>query len=162
MQGEENFHICWNLCSLFSLQPNNPGQSPQGNETEGSHGNATSQSQGGNNAPSGQTFSSQPFQTLPQFLQTPLAAGASPFPSLNTVLLNIFWHTWILHDLDCDIYMTVYHLLSLFSPFQMLWTLSLSLWTAWSGHYHKMEVNQNLLVLSCRNLWHLLTAICFM
>ncbi|KAL6216316.1 hypothetical protein ACLB2K_009539 [Fragaria x ananassa] len=70
--------------NIQSTTPNNPGQSPQGNETEGSHGNATSQSQGGNNAPSGQTFSSQPFQTLPQFLQTPLAAGASPFPSLNT------------------------------------------------------------------------------
>ncbi|XP_050366932.1 ubiquitin-like domain-containing protein CIP73 isoform X4 [Argentina anserina] len=70
--------------NIQTTMPNNPGQSPQGNETGGSHGNATSQGQGGNNAESGQTFSSQPFQTLPQFLQTPFAAGASPFPSLNT------------------------------------------------------------------------------
>ena len=78
---------------LFSPQSNNPGQSPQGNETEGLHGNATSQNRGGNNAQSGQAFPSQPFQTLPQFLQTPFAAGASPFPSLITVLFNVFWHT---------------------------------------------------------------------
>ncbi|KAM5565255.1 ubiquitin-like domain-containing protein CIP73 [Rosa sericea] len=70
--------------NMQSTMPNNPGQSPQGNETEGLHGNANSQTRGGNNAQSGLTFSSQPSQTLPQFLQTPLAAGASPFPSLNT------------------------------------------------------------------------------
>lgn len=75
-----------NLCSFFPSQ-SNTGQSPQGNETEGLHGNATSQTRGGINAESGQTFPSQPFQTLPQFVQTPFAAGASPFPSLNTVLL---------------------------------------------------------------------------
>lgn len=77
-----------NLCSFFfPSQSNTPGQSPQGNETEGLLGNATSQTRGGINAESGQTFPSQPFQTLPQFVQTPFAAGASPFPSLNTVLL---------------------------------------------------------------------------
>ncbi|KAK9946845.1 hypothetical protein M0R45_012288 [Rubus argutus] len=70
--------------NMQSTMSNTPGQSPQGMKQKGCHGNATSQTRGGINAESGQTFPSQPFQTLPQFVQTPLAAGASPFPSLNT------------------------------------------------------------------------------
>ncbi|XP_015884148.1 ubiquitin-like domain-containing protein CIP73 isoform X3 [Ziziphus jujuba] len=77
-----------NLSNVTGINPStttssNPGQFPQGNETEGMHGNAGGQSQAGNQASSGQVFSSQQFQTLHQAGQVPLAASAIPIPSLN-------------------------------------------------------------------------------
>ncbi|KAJ7957943.1 Large proline-rich protein BAG6 [Quillaja saponaria] len=59
--------------------PNLPGQAPQGNEAEAMH--VGSQNQAGNQAR--QAFPSQPFQSLPQVVQIPLAAGAIPVPSLH-------------------------------------------------------------------------------
>ncbi|XP_059459775.1 ubiquitin-like domain-containing protein CIP73 isoform X2 [Corylus avellana] len=56
---------------------------PQGNETEGTHGNVGGQPQVGNQAQSGQAFPSQPFQSLPQVVQIPMAAAAVPVPSLQ-------------------------------------------------------------------------------
>lgn len=56
---------------------------PQGNETEGTHGNVGGQPQVGNQAQSGQAFPSQPFQSLPQVVQIPMAAAAVPVPSLH-------------------------------------------------------------------------------
>ncbi|KAE8057334.1 hypothetical protein FH972_014035 [Carpinus fangiana] len=56
---------------------------PQGNETEGTHGNIGGQPQVGNQAQSGQAFPSQPFQSLPQVVQIPMAAAAVPVPSLH-------------------------------------------------------------------------------
>jgi hypothetical protein len=62
------------------------GQAPQGNETEGTHGNIGGQPQVGNQAQSGQAFPSQPFQSLPQVVQIPMAAAAVPVPSLHVVV----------------------------------------------------------------------------
>ncbi|KAF3957075.1 hypothetical protein CMV_017871 [Castanea mollissima] len=66
-----------------STLPNAPSQPPQGNETEGMRGNVGGQAQTGSQAQSGQAFSSQPFQSLPQVVQIPLAAAAVPVPSLH-------------------------------------------------------------------------------
>ncbi|GMY28139.1 large proline-rich protein bag6-B-like isoform X1 [Fagus crenata] len=66
-----------------ATSPNAPGQPPQGNETERMRGNIAGQTQTGNQAQSGQAFSSQPFQSLPQVVQIPLAAAAVPVPSLH-------------------------------------------------------------------------------
>lgn len=66
-----------------STTPNAPGQPTQGNETEGMRGNVGGQTQTGNQAQSGQAFPSQPFQSLPQVVQIPLAAAAVPVPSLH-------------------------------------------------------------------------------
>lgn len=74
---------------IMLLQSSNPGQFPQGNET-GVHGNVGGQSQAGNQAQSGQGFPSQPFQSLPQVVQIPLATAAIPIPSLNSVLLLVY------------------------------------------------------------------------
>ncbi|OIW07931.1 hypothetical protein TanjilG_20032 [Lupinus angustifolius] len=54
---------------------------PPGNETEGIH--AGNQNLAGNQAQLGQTFRGQTFQSLPQIVQTPVPAGATPIPSLN-------------------------------------------------------------------------------
>ncbi|KAF3446864.1 hypothetical protein FNV43_RR12044 [Rhamnella rubrinervis] len=62
----------------------NPGQFPQGNESEAVRGNVTGLSQAGNQAHSGQEGPSQPFQSLPQVVQIPLATAAIPIPSLNS------------------------------------------------------------------------------
>lgn len=75
---------------IMLLQSSNPGQFPQGNETEGVRGNVGGQSQAGNQAQSGQGFPSQPFQSLPQVVQIPLATAAIPIPSLNSVLLLVY------------------------------------------------------------------------
>ncbi|KAL0016866.1 hypothetical protein SO802_003935 [Lithocarpus litseifolius] len=66
-----------------STSPNAPSQPPQGNETEGMRGNVGGQAQTGSQAQSGQAISSQPFQSLPQVVQIPLAAAAVPVPSLH-------------------------------------------------------------------------------
>ncbi|KAG6644702.1 hypothetical protein I3843_08G071400 [Carya illinoinensis] len=67
-----------------STLPNAAGQAPRGNETEGIRGNVGIQIQAGNQAQSGQAFSGQPFQSLPQVMQIPLAAAAAaPVPSLH-------------------------------------------------------------------------------
>ncbi|KAM1423481.1 hypothetical protein TB2_015724 [Malus domestica] len=63
----------------FTTSSNTPGQPRNGNETEGSH----NVNGGGHQAQSGQAFPTQPFQTFPQAVQTPLAAAAFPIPSLN-------------------------------------------------------------------------------
>ncbi|KAM0967563.1 hypothetical protein FF1_016086 [Malus domestica] len=63
----------------FTTSSNTPGQPRNGNETEGSH----NVNGGGHQAQSGQAFPTQPFQTFPQAVQTPLAAAAFPMPSLN-------------------------------------------------------------------------------
>ncbi|XP_057423073.1 ubiquitin-like domain-containing protein CIP73 isoform X2 [Lotus japonicus] len=55
---------------------------PPGNETEGVH--AVRQNLAGNQAPSGQTFPGLAFQSMPQVVQIPMAAGAIPLPSLNS------------------------------------------------------------------------------
>ncbi|KAJ7966936.1 Large proline-rich protein BAG6 [Quillaja saponaria] len=64
-----------------SSPPNLHGQASQGNETEEML--AGSQNQAGNQAQSVQAFPSQPFQSLPQVVPIPLAAGAIPVPSLH-------------------------------------------------------------------------------
>ncbi|XP_062163600.1 ubiquitin-like domain-containing protein CIP73 isoform X2 [Alnus glutinosa] len=56
---------------------------PQGNEAEGTQGNVGGQPQVGNQAQSGQAFPSQPFPSLPQVVQIPVAAAAVPVPSLH-------------------------------------------------------------------------------
>lgn len=66
-----------------SNMSSNPGASPLGNGA-GVDGNGGGQSQAGNQAQAGQAFPSQPFQSLPQVLQIPLATTAVPIPSLNT------------------------------------------------------------------------------
>jgi hypothetical protein len=58
-------------------------------------GNIGGQTQTGNQAQSGQAFSSQPFQSLPQVVQIPLAAAAVPVPSLHMVV--IYSHVDVLH-----------------------------------------------------------------
>ncbi|KAG6699572.1 hypothetical protein I3842_08G072800 [Carya illinoinensis] len=69
-----------------STLPNAAGQAPRGNETEGIRGNVGIQIQAGNQAQSGQAFSGQPFQSLPQVMQIPLAAAAAaPVPSLHPI-----------------------------------------------------------------------------
>lgn len=50
-------------------------------------GNVGGQAQTGSQAQSGQAFSSQPFQSLPQVVQIPLAAAAVPIPSLHMVVI---------------------------------------------------------------------------
>ncbi|XP_027332237.1 ubiquitin-like domain-containing protein CIP73 isoform X2 [Abrus precatorius] len=52
-----------------------------GNETEGMH--AGNPNLAGNQAPSGQTFPGQAFQSMSHVVQIPMAAGAIPLPSLN-------------------------------------------------------------------------------
>ncbi|CAJ2675827.1 unnamed protein product [Trifolium pratense] len=54
---------------------------PAGNETEGNQ--AGNQSLAGNQAPSGQAFPGQAFQSRPHVVQIPMAAGAIPVPSFN-------------------------------------------------------------------------------
>ncbi|XP_041020370.1 ubiquitin-like domain-containing protein CIP73 [Juglans microcarpa x Juglans regia] len=66
-----------------STLPNDAGQAPRGNETEGIRGNVGIQIQAGNQAQSGQAFSGHPFQSLPQVVQIPLATAAAPVPSLH-------------------------------------------------------------------------------
>ncbi|KAF5462187.1 hypothetical protein F2P56_018216 [Juglans regia] len=66
-----------------STLPNDAGQAPRGNETEGIRGNVGIQIQAGNQAQSGQAFSGQLFQSLPQVVQIPLATAAAPVPSLH-------------------------------------------------------------------------------
>lgn len=70
-------------CCVSKLGLNLSGQAPPGNETEGMH--AGIQNLAGIQAPSGQTFPGQAFQSLPQVVQIPMAAGATPVPSLNAV-----------------------------------------------------------------------------
>lgn len=75
MSFELSFYV-----SKLGLNPS--GQAPPRNETEGIQ--AGNQNLAGNQAPSGQTFPGQAFQSLPHF-QIPMAAGAIPLPSLNAV-----------------------------------------------------------------------------
>lgn len=70
-------------CCVSKLGLNQSGQAPPGNETEGVH--AVRQNLAGNQAPSGQTFPGLAFQSMPQVVQIPMAAGAIPLPSLNSV-----------------------------------------------------------------------------
>lgn len=118
------------------LQSSNPGQLPQGNESEGVRGNVGGQSQAGNEAQSEQEFPSQPFQSLPQVVQIPLATAAIPIPSLNLVLFLVhphllvaFWKT-IVHVFFPSSFFSFFSFsLSsiLFSQFRTLWTLFPSL-----------------------------------
>ncbi|KAF7829504.1 ubiquitin-like domain-containing protein CIP73 isoform X1 [Senna tora] len=66
---------------ISELEPNPSIQGSSGNGTEGMP--VGNQNHSGNQAQSGQTFSSQPFQSLPQVVQIPLAAGSITIPSLN-------------------------------------------------------------------------------
>ncbi|KAL5557776.1 hypothetical protein UlMin_033987 [Ulmus minor] len=59
------------------------GNPPQGNGTEGTHGNVGSQSHAGNQAQSGQAVPTQHLPSLPQVLQIPIATAAVPIPSVN-------------------------------------------------------------------------------
>ena len=68
---------------VSELGPNLSDQAPSGNEAEGMH--AGNQNVAGNQAQSGQTYPGQAFQSLPQVVQVPVAAGAIPIPSLNAV-----------------------------------------------------------------------------
>ncbi|KAG7971536.1 hypothetical protein I3843_07G139600 [Carya illinoinensis] len=67
-----------------STLPNAPSQAPRGNETEGIRGNVGIQTQTGNQVQSGQAFSGQPFQSVHQVVQIPLAA-AVPVPSVHPI-----------------------------------------------------------------------------
>ncbi|XP_075652593.1 uncharacterized protein LOC142622915 [Castanea sativa] len=49
-------------------------------------GNVGGQAQTRSQAQSGQTFSTQPFQSLPQVVQIPLVAAAVPVPSLHMLI----------------------------------------------------------------------------
>ncbi|XP_028766190.1 large proline-rich protein BAG6 isoform X2 [Neltuma alba] len=64
-----------------SSSSNPSAQGPSGNEAGGTH--LESQNQSGNQAQTGQTFPNQPFQSLPQAFQIPLAAGSLTVPSLS-------------------------------------------------------------------------------
>ncbi|KAF5455692.1 hypothetical protein F2P56_025242 [Juglans regia] len=68
-----------------STLPNAPIQAPRGNETEGIRGNVGIQTQTGNQVQSGQAFSGQPFQSVHQVVQIPLAAAAVPVPSIHPI-----------------------------------------------------------------------------
>lgn len=74
-------------------------------------GNVGGQAQTGNQAQSGQAFSSQPFQSLPQVVQIPLAAAAVPAPSLHMVVI----YSYIDDSLVFCIKLSFIYLL-LFSP----------------------------------------------
>lgn len=83
-------YISFELTGCISeLEPNLSTQGPSGNEAEGMH--VGNQNQAGNQAQSGQTFSSQPFQSLPQVVQIPLAAGSTSIPSLSAVGIYIYF-----------------------------------------------------------------------
>ncbi|KAI4317007.1 hypothetical protein L6164_024921 [Bauhinia variegata] len=69
-----------NSAMQSSSLPNLSGQAPVVNEAEGMR--VGNQNQAGNQSQSAQTFPG-PFQSLPQVVQIPLAAGAIPVPSLN-------------------------------------------------------------------------------
>lgn len=65
------------------LQSNATGQAQQANGAEGTNINGGSSGRTGN-----QTMGpSQPFQSMPQVIQVPLAAAAIPIPSLNAVTI---------------------------------------------------------------------------
>lgn len=68
--------------SIFS---NVSGQVPPGIVSDGTPAGISVQSQAGNNSQSRQTFSGQPFQSLPQVVQIPVtaAAAAIPIPSVH-------------------------------------------------------------------------------
>ncbi|KAK4276466.1 hypothetical protein QN277_014613 [Acacia crassicarpa] len=67
-----------------SSSANPSTQGPSGNEGGGMNQNQTqNQNQSGNQAQTAQTFPNQPFPSLPQVVQIPLAAGSITVPSLS-------------------------------------------------------------------------------
>ncbi|KAK4854145.1 hypothetical protein QYF36_019615 [Acer negundo] len=81
--GSQSAMNSGNLGAQFSTLPNTTDQPPQGNEADGTRRSVGSQSQGGGQAHSGQTFSGPLFQLSPQVGQIPAAAATVPIPSLN-------------------------------------------------------------------------------
>lgn len=65
------------------MEPNPSTQGPSGNEAGRMH--LENQNQTGNQAQTGQTFPNQPFQSLPQVVQIPVASGSITLPSLSAV-----------------------------------------------------------------------------
>ena len=84
-------------------------------------GNVGGQAQTGNQAQSGQAFSSQPFQSLPQVVQIPLAAAAVPAPSLHMVVI----YSYIDDSLVFCIKLSFIYLLFFFFFFFFFFSLSL-------------------------------------
>lgn len=66
-------------CCFCCFQSNAPGQASQGIEADETHSNVNSQQQG-------QAQSSQPFQSLPQVMQFPVAGGGGSAPQIQVVV----------------------------------------------------------------------------